>query len=131
MAARKPFLLRLDPAVHEALQRWADAELRSLNGQIEFLLRDALQKTGKLGASQEPAAHDALLARYDCDQVHTTFGGFDEDLKPLDLDPDRLLRDLVRGWQYLIDNDPRILAWIVRFQIEHFGVPDYPVEGTP
>ena len=49
MATRKPFLLRLDPAVHEALQRMADAELRSLNGQIEFLLREALQKTGRLG----------------------------------------------------------------------------------
>ena len=49
MAPRKPFLLRLDPAVHEALQRMADAELRSLNGQIEFLLREALQRTGKLG----------------------------------------------------------------------------------
>lgn len=48
MAARKPFLLRLDPAVHEALQRMADAELRSLNGQIEFLLREALKKTGRL-----------------------------------------------------------------------------------
>ena len=49
MAARKPFLLRLDPAVHEALQRMADAELRSLNGQIEFLLREALQRTKRLG----------------------------------------------------------------------------------
>ena len=48
MAPRKPFLLRLDPAVHEALQRMADAELRSLNGQIEFLLREALHKTGRL-----------------------------------------------------------------------------------
>ena len=42
MAERKPFLLRLDPAVHEALQRWADDELRSLNAQIEFVLRKAL-----------------------------------------------------------------------------------------
>jgi hypothetical protein len=49
MAARKPFLLRLDPAVHEALQRMADAELRSLNGQIEFLLREALQRAGRVG----------------------------------------------------------------------------------
>lgn len=39
---RKPFLLRIDPAVLEALQHWADDELRSLNGQIEFLLRRAL-----------------------------------------------------------------------------------------
>ena len=48
MAQRKPFLLRLDPAIHEALQRWADAELRSLNAQIEFLLRRALRETGRL-----------------------------------------------------------------------------------
>ena len=48
MAQRKPFLLRLDPATHEALQRWADAELRSLNAQIEFLLRRALQEAGRL-----------------------------------------------------------------------------------
>lgn len=48
MAPRKPFLLRLDPAVFDALQRWADADLRSLNGQIEFLLRKALQQAGRL-----------------------------------------------------------------------------------
>ncbi|MBL8175936.1 MAG: hypothetical protein JNK48_14765 [Bryobacterales bacterium] len=48
MAQRKPFLLRLDPATHEALQRWADAELRSLNSQIEFLLRRALRDAGRL-----------------------------------------------------------------------------------
>ncbi len=42
MAERKPFLLRIDPAVLEALQRWANDDLRSLNGQIEFLLRRAL-----------------------------------------------------------------------------------------
>ena len=50
MAQRKPFLLRLDPATHEALQRWADADLRSLNAQIEFLLRRALQESGRLHA---------------------------------------------------------------------------------
>jgi hypothetical protein len=42
MAQRKPFLLRIDPAVLQALQRWANDDLRSLNGQIEFLLRRAL-----------------------------------------------------------------------------------------
>jgi hypothetical protein len=42
VAERKPFLLRIDPAVLEALQRWADDDLRSLNGQIEYLLRRAL-----------------------------------------------------------------------------------------
>lgn len=44
MAERKPFLLRIDPAVLEALQRWANDDLRSLNGQIEFLLRRALEE---------------------------------------------------------------------------------------
>ncbi|MBL8218758.1 MAG: hypothetical protein JNL62_06000 [Bryobacterales bacterium] len=48
MAQRKAFLLRLDPATHEALQSWADAELRSLNSQIEFLLRRALRDAGRL-----------------------------------------------------------------------------------
>ena len=48
MAQRKPFLLRLDPATHEALQRWADADLRSLNAQIEFLLRRTLIDAGRL-----------------------------------------------------------------------------------
>ena len=54
MAERKAFLLRLDPVTHEALQRWADADLRSLNAQIEFLLRRALQDSGRL----KPAAEE-------------------------------------------------------------------------
>ena len=48
MAERKPFLLRVDRALLDAVQRWADDELRSLNGQIEFLLRDSLKKSGRL-----------------------------------------------------------------------------------
>jgi Uncharacterized protein conserved in bacteria len=48
MAQRKAFLLRLDPATHEAVQRWADSDLRSVNAQIEFLLRRALQDAGRL-----------------------------------------------------------------------------------
>jgi len=48
MAERKSFLLRIDPKVHEALQKWADDELRSLNGQIEFLLRRALEEQGRM-----------------------------------------------------------------------------------
>ena len=47
MADRKAFLLRVDPALLESLQRWADDDLRSLNGQIEFLLRRALQDAGR------------------------------------------------------------------------------------
>ena len=47
MGDRKPFLLRIDPAVLEAMQRWADDDLRSLNGQIEFVLRRALKAAGR------------------------------------------------------------------------------------
>ena len=48
MAERKPFLLRIDPRLHDALARWASDDLRSLNGQIEFLLRKALADAGRL-----------------------------------------------------------------------------------
>jgi len=45
--ARKPFLLRIDPVVLDGVQRWADDELRSVNAQIEYLLREALKKAGR------------------------------------------------------------------------------------
>jgi hypothetical protein len=48
MAERKPFLLRLDPETFAALQRWAADDLRSMNGQVEFLLRRELQAAGRL-----------------------------------------------------------------------------------
>lgn len=47
MAKRKPFLLRTDPEVIAALQRWAADELRSVNAQIDFLLRRALRDAGR------------------------------------------------------------------------------------
>jgi len=48
VAKRKAFLVRLDPKIHDALRRWADGELRSLNAQVEFLLRRALVEAGRL-----------------------------------------------------------------------------------
>jgi hypothetical protein len=48
VSERKKLLLRLDPAVHDALARWAADELRSTNAQIEFLLRRALGDAGRL-----------------------------------------------------------------------------------
>jgi hypothetical protein len=51
VAERKPFLLRLDPATYTALERWAADELRSLNAQIEYLLRRALREAGRLPRS--------------------------------------------------------------------------------
>jgi hypothetical protein len=55
VAERKPFLLRIDREILEAVQRWADDDLRSLNGQIEFILRKALKdaKRGERGTSGE------------------------------------------------------------------------------
>jgi hypothetical protein len=55
MAERKPFLLRIDPELYDALARWADDELRSLNGQIEFLLRQAVSDAGRApGRKRKP-----------------------------------------------------------------------------
>ena len=47
MADRKPFLLRIDSAVLEGVQRWANDDLRSLNAQIEYLLRESLRRAGR------------------------------------------------------------------------------------
>jgi hypothetical protein len=54
VAERKPFLLRMDPRVLSALQRWADDDLRSLNGQIEYLLRRALHDAGRAAPPEAP-----------------------------------------------------------------------------
>jgi hypothetical protein len=48
MSERKPFLLRLEPELHGALAKWAADELRSLNSQIEYLLRKAAKEAGRL-----------------------------------------------------------------------------------
>ena len=48
MPDRKQFLLRVEPKLHEALEKWAADELRSVNGQIEYLLRQALKEAGRL-----------------------------------------------------------------------------------
>jgi len=49
VAERRPFLLRVDREVLDAVQRWANDDLRSLNAQIEFLLRRALRAEGRIG----------------------------------------------------------------------------------
>jgi len=48
MAEKKKFLLRIDENIYAALEKWAADELRSINGQIEYLLKDSLKKTGRL-----------------------------------------------------------------------------------
>ena len=54
MAERKKLLLRLDPAVHDAIARWAADDLRSVNAQIEYALRQALRVAGRPVAAPEP-----------------------------------------------------------------------------
>ncbi len=58
MADRKPFLLRIDRTILDAVQRWADDDLRSLNGQIEFLLRRALMESGREPKDQKTTRGD-------------------------------------------------------------------------
>ena len=59
MDARKSFLLRTDPEVLAALRRWAADELRSVNAQIDFILRDALRRAGRLPQRDErPVTRD-------------------------------------------------------------------------
>jgi hypothetical protein len=54
MSQRRQVLLRIDPAVHDALIRWADDELRSLNAQVEMLLRRALAEAGRMPKQAAP-----------------------------------------------------------------------------
>jgi hypothetical protein len=54
VAKRDSFLLRADPELLDALRRWAKDELRSVNGQIEFLLRRAVQDAGRLNREDKP-----------------------------------------------------------------------------
>ena len=75
MAERKPFLLRIDREVLEAVQRWADDDLRSLNGQIEFMLRRALKEAGRERTGEE--AIEETASRLECQDssYSSSFGG--------------------------------------------------------
>jgi hypothetical protein len=58
MAEKKAYPLRISASVLEAVQHWADDELRSVNAQIEYVLRDALRKAGRLKAEPKRAERD-------------------------------------------------------------------------
>ena len=59
MGDRKPFLLRIDKDVLDAVQRWADDDLRSLNGQIEFLLRKVLRDSKRIQVADGKGREDS------------------------------------------------------------------------
>ena len=79
MAERKGILLRLDPAVHDALARWASDELRSTNAQIEFLLRRALADAGRL------PGHASRMRGRGRPRAAPPGAGDDEDEEPAEL----------------------------------------------
>ena len=58
MSSRESFLLRTDPKILDALRRWAKDELRSVNGQLEYVLRRALQEAGRLETGRPPRRGD-------------------------------------------------------------------------
>jgi hypothetical protein len=96
MAERKGVLLRLDPAVHDALARWASDELRSTNAQIEFLLRRALGEAGRLPGNAgkmrgrgRPSANESPADEGRADEGRADVGQTDEspaDESPADQD---------------------------------------------
>ncbi len=55
MKSRKSFLLRINPALYDELEAWAQQEMRSVNGQIEYLLKEAVTKRRRLASSDETA----------------------------------------------------------------------------
>jgi hypothetical protein len=59
VSEKKGFLLRIDPVVLDALQHWASDDLRSLNGHMEFLLRDALKRAKRMPKQSAPAARSS------------------------------------------------------------------------
>jgi hypothetical protein len=59
MATRKSFLLRISPALYEALERWAQQELRSVNGQIEYLLKEAVRKRDSKFVEEKAATDES------------------------------------------------------------------------
>jgi hypothetical protein len=67
MGGRKSFLLRIDPALWAEIERLAHAELRSVNAQVEYLLRDALQRRGTARRTREPKTPGPRLREGDTD----------------------------------------------------------------
>jgi hypothetical protein len=69
MPDKHRFLLRLEPAVYDALQRWADAEMRSVNGQIELVLRRAVHDAGLLRGGEVETTSAAADQERSSDEV--------------------------------------------------------------
>ncbi|MGI6145301.1 MAG: toxin-antitoxin system HicB family antitoxin [Clostridia bacterium] len=60
MAKKKSFLIRIEPQLYEVLERWAADEFRSVNAQIEYLLRESVRKAGRLSVGSKKQERDDL-----------------------------------------------------------------------
>ncbi|HZG74277.1 MAG TPA: toxin-antitoxin system HicB family antitoxin [Paenibacillus sp.] len=65
MAGKKQYPLRVDAAIYDALERWAADEFRSVNAHIEFVLRDALRRAGRLPGPRGPGPSDPAVGTDD------------------------------------------------------------------
>ena len=74
---------------------------------------------------------DDILAKFECSQRLITFCGIGADFKDAALPPEKLLVELVRGWQYLFDRDANALRWLFEQQQDLFSSAPYPVSGLP
>ncbi|OZG50290.1 Arc family DNA binding domain-containing protein [Bombiscardovia coagulans] len=63
MTARKQYPLRIDPSLWSAVEQWAADDLRSINAQMEFIVRDSLRRAGRLPKSKPPQFHDDVSQR--------------------------------------------------------------------
>jgi len=82
-------------------------------------------------ARQVREESDRIMADYDCAQRHTTFAAIGPDLQALSLSPEALTALLVDGWQYLLEQRPYILPWLVAAQQPDEGWDSYPIAGSP
>jgi hypothetical protein len=77
------------------------------------------------------AESDAIMARYDCRQVHTTFAVVGDDMETVDLGPEALAARLADGWSYLFEASPAVLPWLLEAQRPTAGWRAYPIAGAP
>jgi hypothetical protein len=74
---------------------------------------------------------DAILNGHGCRQQMVTFAGIGPDLRDMQLSPDELLLELVQGWRYLSEQNPKVLRWIMAHQEPFFRWPEYLASGCP
>ena len=139
----RPALEQLLPTLDESATGWGwglDPLWAKLLDHQGLGILDAVPvlHTRPVGAMRDADLHrrcseenDRILKTYDCASQMVTFAGIGPDLREMPLDPDELLVELLRGWQYLLKRNPKILHWLVEEQSPFFEWTRYPVGGWP